>query len=424
MRSLVILVLLAATAGAQSQRRHRPHKVRRASRRPGPPVRPEATHRRSLSPTRKRLGPGEAVITIHGFCPDSPGKNGDSCTTVLTKEQFEKIVAAVNQSGAPMPPVAIRNMAERYVQILAFAGAAEKLGLDKDPKFQELMRVVRLNSLSEAYRRTLEEKYRTPSDADVKAYYDKNVAKFEQVKLGRVFVPRVNPKAPREGLEDFAQRAQQVANALRERAAKGEDLDKLQQEAYKTLGLAPPSLNTDAGTKRRGSFAPAVDQEIFALKPGEVSKVEPEPAGFQFYRLQGRETLTLAQAKNEIVAVIHKENLEAANKAVLDPVHADLNDTYFGPKSAGSPLMMPPPRPPQPRIARLQRRHQQRPALPLPVRRRKVPLRRNSHAAKTDSADHRSLRQSGTSSAQPTAGFQGDRRRHSRTGRSFFHRAL
>lgn len=350
MRSLVIFVLFAAVAGAQSPAPTSPAPGMQSQ----PAARP-ASPSVSNTPAQpvahpEAVGASEAVITIHGFCPNTPGKNGDSCATVLTKEQFEKIVAAVNQSGAPMPAVAIRNMAERYVQILAFADAAEKLGLDKDPKFQELMHVVRLNSLSEAYRRTLEEKYRTPSDADVKAYYDKNVAKFEQVKLSRVFVPRVNPKAPREGLEDFAQQAQQVANALRERAAKGEDLDKLQQEAYKTLGLAPPSLNTDVGMKRRGSFPPAVDLEIFALKPGEVTKVEPEPAGFQFYKLQGRETLTLAQTKNEIVAAIHKENLDAANKAVLDPVHADLNDIYFGPKSAGSPLMMPPPRSPQPHI--------------------------------------------------------------------------
>jgi parvulin-like peptidyl-prolyl isomerase len=292
---------------------------------------------------------GEAVITIHGFCPGTPGKTGDACTTVLTKEQFEKIVAAVNQSGAPMPAVAIRNLAERYIQILAFADAAEKLGLDKDPKFQELMHVVRLNSLAEAYRRTQDEKFRSPSDDDVKAYYDKNIGKFEQIKLSRIFVPRVNPKAPHEGLDDFAQRAQQVANALRERAAKGEELDKLQQEAYKTLGLSPPSLNTDVGSRRRGSFPPTIEQELFALKSGEVSKVEPEPAGFQFYKLQSRETLTLAQAKNEIVAILHKEQTESANKGVMGSIHTDLNDTYFGPKSAGNPLLAPPPRPPQPR---------------------------------------------------------------------------
>jgi peptidyl-prolyl cis-trans isomerase C len=291
----------------------------------------------------------EAVITIHGFCPNTPGKTGDACATVLTKEQFEKIIAAVNPTGAPMPAVAIRNLAERYVQMLAFADAAEKLGLDKDPKFQELMHVVRMSSLTEAYRRMQDERFRSPSDDDVKAYYDKNISKFEQIRLSRIFVPRVNPKAPHEGLGDFAQRAQQVANAIRERAAKGEELDKLQQEAYKTLGLNPPSLNTDVGIKRRGSFPPAIEQELFALKSGEVSKVEPEPAGFQFYRLQGRETLTLAQAKSEIVAVLHKEQTDSANKGVMGSIHTDLNDTYFGPKSAGSPLVAPPPRPPQPR---------------------------------------------------------------------------
>jgi hypothetical protein len=290
------------------------------------------------------VGAGETVVTIHGFCPNLPGKSGDACSTVLTKEQFEKVLAAVNQSGAPMPPVAIRNMAERYVQIMAFADAAEKQGLDKDPKFQELMRIVRLNSLAEAYRRSLEEKFRSPSDADIQAYYNKNIAKFEQVKLSRVFVPRVNPKAPREGLDDFVQRAQQTANSLRDRAAKGEDMDKLQQEAYKTLGLPPPSLNTDVGAKRRGTgtFPPNVEQDVFALKSGEVTKVEPEPAGFQFYKLQGRETLTLAQVKNEITAAIHKESLDAANKSVLDPIHTDLNDTYFGPKTAATPLALPP----------------------------------------------------------------------------------
>ena len=345
MRSLVILFLAGATAGAQSPAPVSPaqdtqsHTAARPQATPGTnPLAQSATqaHPEAVEAT-------EAVITIHGFCPNSPGKSGDSCATVLTKEQFEKILGAVNQSGAPMPPVAVRNLAERYVQIMAFADAAEKLGLDKDPKFQELMRVVRVNSLAEAYRRTVEEKYRSPSDAELENYYKQNIAKFEQVKLSRVFIPRVNPKAPREGLDDFVQRAQQTANGLRDRAAKGEDLDKLQQEAYKTLGLPPPSLNTDMGMKRHGSgFPPNVEQDIFALKSGEVTKVEPEPAGFQFYKLQGRETLALAQVKNEIIAALHKEHLDAANKGVLDPIHADLNDTYFGPKSAAMPPAMPP----------------------------------------------------------------------------------
>jgi parvulin-like peptidyl-prolyl isomerase len=352
LRSLVLssLFMIALSAGAQSPAPAPPTAMpgRQASQSAGQPgfniTAQSAAHPEAVAAS-------EPVITIHGFCPDTSEKTGDACATILTKEQFEKIIAAVNQNGAPMPAVAIRNLAERYVQMLAFADAAEKLGLDKDPKFQELMHVVRLNSLAEAYRRTQDEKFRSSSDDDVKAYYDKNTSRFEQIKLSRIFVPRVNPKAPHEELDDFAQRAQQVANAIRERAAKGEELDKLQQEAYKTLGLNPPSLNTDVGSKRRGSFPPAIEQELFALKPGEVSKVEPEPAGFQFYKLQGRETLTLTQAKNEIVAIIHKEQVDSANKGVMGSIHTDLNDTYFGPKSAGNPLLAPPARPPQARPA-------------------------------------------------------------------------
>lgn len=337
MRILVVSILLVACLAAQGQV---------SPLRPGPPA---AGQPQIAVAHPEAVAANEAVITIHGFCPGAPAKTGAECTTVINKEQFEKILGAVNQANAVMPPQAIRNLAERYVQIMAFASQAEKLGLDKDPRFLELMRVVRLNSLSEVYRRSLDEKYRTPSDADIKAYYDQNIAKFEQVKLSRVFIPRVNPKAPTgAGPDDFAQRAQKLADSLRERAVKGEDLDKLQQEAYHTLGLNPPSLNTDIGARRRGSgtLSPTVENDVFTLKPGEITKVEPEPSGYQFYKLQGRDTITLEQAKNEISSVIRKSQLDAANKAVMDPIHTDLNETYFGPRSTGM-QAPPPPRGPQ-----------------------------------------------------------------------------
>jgi hypothetical protein len=334
MRIPAVFVILAACAAAHSQ----------AS--PMRPGTPPAAQPQTAAAHPEAVAANEAVVTVHGFCPDAP-KAGAECVTVINKEQFEKILGAVNQANAAMPPQAIRNLAERYVQIMAFASQAEKLGLENDPRFLELMRVVRLNSLGEAYRRALDEKYRTPSDADVQAYYNQNITRFEQIKLSRVFIPRVNPKAPSGGLDDFAARAQKLADSLRERAAKGEDLDKLQQEAYATLGLNPPSLNTDIGARRRGSgmLAPNVENDVFALKTGEVSKVEPEPSGYQFYKLQAHDTVTLEQAKNEIAAIIRKTQIDAANKAVMDPIHTDLNETYFGPRSAAAPPL--PPRGPQ-----------------------------------------------------------------------------
>ena len=192
-RILVIFLAAAAAAQAQGGAVSPPSQLPQGRTgmpasmavQPAPMAHPEA------------VGANEPVITVHGFCPED-SRPAAACSTVITKAQFEKIMAAVNQSGAPMPAVAVRNLAERYVQMLAFARAAEKLGLDKDPKFQELMRFVRLNNLTEAYRRAVNDQNKLPSDADVQAYYASNIAKFEQVRLSRIFVPRVNPKAPRE----------------------------------------------------------------------------------------------------------------------------------------------------------------------------------------------------------------------------------
>jgi len=109
MRSLVVSLLVALAAGAQSPA-------------PGPPTampgrqgsqsanQPGFNMTAQAAAHPEAVAAGEAVITIHGLCPGT-GKTGDACATVLTKEQFEKIVAAVNQSGAPMPAVAIRNLA-------------------------------------------------------------------------------------------------------------------------------------------------------------------------------------------------------------------------------------------------------------------------------------------------------------------------
>jgi hypothetical protein len=55
-----------------------------------------------------------------------------------------------------------------------------------------------------------------------------------------------------------------------------------------------------------------------------------------------------AQAQGGAVAALHKEHLEAANKSVLGPLHTDLNETYFGLRSTGAPLVAPGPRSPQP----------------------------------------------------------------------------
>ncbi|HKE30922.1 MAG TPA: peptidylprolyl isomerase [Candidatus Angelobacter sp.] len=299
------------------------------------------------------VAPTEPVITAKGVCPNRPVTKAAPgapkpapapCQTVVTKGQFEKLVNAVSPSNQNVPPAMRRNLAQAYVELLAYAQAAEKAGVDKDPKFIEVMRLVRMRTLADIYRRDMEEKYRTPPPNEIQAYYDQNVSKYEEIKLSRIFIPAKNPSA--QDKDAWEKKAAQLSTELHDRAAKGEDLEKLQKEAYTTLGLTIAPPNTTVGTRRRGMMAPQEEQELFALKPGDVSKVEQEPAGYIIYKIESRQTLPVDQVKDEISRELYRQKIEAQIKAITATVRAEFNDQYFGsPASPASPAVAPVNRP-------------------------------------------------------------------------------
>ncbi|HYL10110.1 MAG TPA: peptidylprolyl isomerase [Candidatus Acidoferrales bacterium] len=293
------------------------------------------------------VAPAAAVMTVHGACetpsPASGGGNEDSCTTVLTREQFDTLVNSLNTGNQPLAPAMRLKLAQAYADLLAFATAAEKAGIKNTAGFQEVMRLVRTRTLAELFQRSLVEKFRNPPPAEIEDYYNKNLAKFEEIKLQRIFVPRTNPKAADQA--DFEKRAQQTASDLRERLAKGEDPSVLQKEAYTALGVEgnPPSI--DFGNRRRGAQSSEQDQELFSLPTGGTSKVEPIPGGFLIYRVESRQTLALDKVKDEIAREMFRRKMEEESRRIKAEVHADYNEAYFGPVSVTpqAPPQSPPP---------------------------------------------------------------------------------
>lgn len=295
----------------------------------------------------------QPVITIQGVCATSPAKrtgtaatgkkspattpaDPSACKTLITKSQFDKLLDAVNTSHQNVSPAMRRNLAQVYVELLTFNQAAQKAGIDKNPSFAEVLRLQRMQLLKEFYRRYLEEKYRNPPASEIQAYYEKNLTKYEEIKLSRIFIPAKNPSA--QNKDDWEKKAAQVANDIHDRAAKGEDFEKLQKEAYTTLGLTITPPSTAMGSRRKGMMSPQEEQELFTLRAGELSKVEQQPAGYVIYKIDSRQTLSADQVKDEISRELFRQKLDTQLKAITAAVHADFNDQYFGPA--------PPPRPP------------------------------------------------------------------------------
>ncbi|MCU1332088.1 MAG: hypothetical protein JWM08_1080, partial [Candidatus Angelobacter sp.] len=159
------------------------------------------------------------VLTVHGVCPagqTASADKPDSCTLVLTRAQFEALVSSLNVNNQAYAPPALRGFATNYATILALAKAGETAGVDKDPRFLDLMTISRSRALAESYRRYLQEKYANPSPDEIAAYYQQNVNKFEQMKIERIHVPKVDPTRPQDRKPDFEKKARQLAAEIRE----------------------------------------------------------------------------------------------------------------------------------------------------------------------------------------------------------------
>lgn len=276
--------------------------------------------------------PGNApVITIHGLCSKQHAETTKQqiCATEISKDQFEQMIAAMSFNPQALNnPVAIKAFAESYVQALALADAAEKSGLDRNPQVQELMAIARIRTLADAYRRAQKEQLKNFAPEEIEAYYEAHASKFEQVELDRVFIPKSDRSTTKQSNGEFEKKALEIASQLRERATKGEDLSKLQTEAYKRLGLTPP-LTTDMGTIRRGALPKAIEEDVFGLTAGELSRVEADAAGFTIYRVRSRASLPLERVQQEIVHELGQRKMDAAAAEFAKQIHSDYNDQFF-----------------------------------------------------------------------------------------------
>jgi hypothetical protein len=293
------------------------------------------------------VAPNQPVITIKGVCngllTDNAGVAG-ACETQITREQFEKLLAAVNSNNQPVTPEMRRTLGQGLAELLVWADAATKAGVEKEPAFQDMMRIVRVRTLRDFYLRKLEEQARNVSPQDVQNFYNQNIGRYQEMKLQRVLVPGSSPGGP--GDTSLYQKAQQLATTLQQRAAAGEDLNVLQKDAYSQLGIVTPPPSVDMGVRRPGMLTPEQDKEVGGLEAGQVSKVFPVTSGFIIFKVVSKQAEPFDQVKERVTRDLIRSRLEARAKEVNGTAKPDLNEQYFGaaaaPASAPAPTLGPP----------------------------------------------------------------------------------
>lgn len=381
-KSWLLFVCLGTLAWGQAQPAPAP-----ASPAPNAAAKPETT-----APVVE-VAETAAVLTIKGVCPATPkpaaaktaagktaaaAKKPADCKTVITRAEFEKLTAALQQGPNPLTVQQKRQLATQLPGLIALSEAAKKKGLDKGPRFVERVKIDKMSILSNELKRVVQEDAdKVPADK-IAAYYKENPEAYEQFSLDRLFVPKMKqPSAEdkedakeeakeKEGekLTEEQQKAKEavekakqekgeqeltdLAANLQKRATAGEDFIKLQKEAFEAAGtkVENPTINLP---KVRRTGLPQAHAAVFELKVGEVSAVISDQGGHYIYKVVSKEVLPLDQVKEEIHNKMRGERLKEMMDVYTNSYQTETNDAYFGPAPPPGPprrpRMTPPPGP-------------------------------------------------------------------------------
>ena len=321
----VALVCLLLAAGAMAQSSPEPQLKERVN-----------TPTQELQPADDNVAPNAPVITIPGLCekPELTSPSAADCKTVITKEQFEKVLDAVQPN---MPKPAQKQFAERYVAALMLADKAHELGLDHGPEFDELMQIQRLQLLARLAMESEQKNAVKVTDADIEGFYQQHSGDFKTVSYDRIYVPKqkqddtIKPNDPDAQKKRSASEQEMKAEAdkLRARAAAGGDFAKLQQEAYDFAGLKLKATNTHVDKVSKRALPPS-DASIFDLKKGEVSQVLNDPQGFMIYKVDEVQEQPLADVRDEISRALQQQKAQQFYQSVQkSAAAANYDNAYF-----------------------------------------------------------------------------------------------
>lgn len=360
-KSWVMCVLLGALAWAQAA----PPPTGRVVA-PGATPKPRAEEE---GPDTAASVPADAaVITVKGVCPaqtkPAAPKAGAAkaagtaaktpaadCKTVITKAEFERLASGVAPN---LTPQLKKQLATVLPRLIAMSAEAQKKGLDKNPRYLETVKFAKMQILTQELQRSTQEEAAKIPEADIAEYYKKNPEAYEQYNLDRLFIPRTRQVEAEnndkdEKLTEEQQKAKdeqekrkqaegeeemsQLAEKLRARAAAGEDIAKLQKEAFEAAGMKIDSPTVNLPTVRRTGLPPG-HTAVFDLKAGEVSQLINDSGGHYIYKVNKKETLPLEKVKDEIHSTLQNQRMRDAMEKYQNSFKAETNEAYFGPGGA------------------------------------------------------------------------------------------
>jgi parvulin-like peptidyl-prolyl isomerase len=171
------------------------------------------------------------------------------------------------------------------------------------------------------------------SQEDQQKYYDDNKSKYEQAKIGVIYIsfaadPKTAPDKPGE--------KKPLAEA--EAKAKAEELAKQLRSGADFATLAKQNSDDKNSAEKGGEFGivkesdrlnEALKKAVFALKPGEISDPVKQPNGFYLIKVEERSVRPFTEVSPEILNQLRQEKFQTWLKSVQDENKVTIQNADF-----------------------------------------------------------------------------------------------
>jgi peptidyl-prolyl cis-trans isomerase SurA len=197
-----------------------------------------------------------------------------------------------------------------------FEAALAKDGLTLEQYRKELMEQMTLSRVFNKFVRSAV----AIDEAEVKAYYEKNIKLFsepEEIRVRRIFFRYPESATPAEKKE-----VRERAEAALERAKRGEDFTRLVKELSDGEAAA---LGGDLGFMQRDQAIPEIAEATRGLKPGDIAGPVEAVGGLNIIRLEEVRTPVrpFAKVKDEITKMLYDQKVENSYRTWLQTLRTD-----------------------------------------------------------------------------------------------------
>lgn len=144
---------------------------------------------------------------------------------------------------------------------------------------------------------------------EIRSYYDKNIGSFqepERVKLRHIMIA-IPTNADTKILEEKQREAEEILKKLKEGADFAEIALKYSQD-FRTA-----ARGGDIGYLKRGAMNKEMEDDVFSLKPGQISRIEKTSLGFHIFKVDQKKPAGIAdfeEVKDKVKNEISKDKKE------------------------------------------------------------------------------------------------------------------